>query len=378
MRVSIVTETYPPEVNGVAMTVGRLTDGLRLRGHEVDVLRPRQGRNDDGGAGDIVVPGLPLPGYPGLRFGLPATGRLLKHWRERRPDVVHVVTEGPLGWSATAAARKLSVPITSGFHTNFDRYSAHYRVGFLRPALASYLRSFHRRACATMVPTETLAAELAGCGIPGIRVVRRGVDTELFSPERRSDELRRRWGVGSAGLAVAYVGRVAPEKNIGLALSAFEAIARQRPGARMIVVGDGPARRVLERSHPQHHFAGVRTGEDLAAHYASADMFVFPSLTETFGNVTLEAMASGLPVVAYRSAAAAELIRDGDNGVSVLPGDASAFIDAAAGVACDESLRRRIGEAAALSALGWGWASVVQDFETVLHEAVAGQPQGAA
>ena len=195
MHIAFVTETFRPEINGVAMTCGRLVDGLRQRGHRVDVVRPRQGDEDAAADGAMLVRGMPLPGYPGLQLGAPSARRLLAAWRVCRPDVVHVVTEGPLGWSATAAARKLGIPLSSGFHTNFDRYSAHYRAGFMRPLVAAYLRIFHRRTQATMVPTETLAAELAGSGIPGLRVIRRGVDTALFSPLRRSNALRRSWTV---------------------------------------------------------------------------------------------------------------------------------------------------------------------------------------
>lgn len=371
MRIAFVSETFRPEVNGVAMTVGRMVDGLRRRGHEIAVVRPRQGRDDVAGCDELLARGLPLPGYPGLRLGLPAAGRLLAAWRRDPPDVVHIVTEGPLGWSATVAARRLGLPVSSGFHTNFDRYSAHYRAGFLRPLVASYLRSFHRRAAATIVPTPTLAAELAGAGIPGIRIVRRGVDTGLFSPLRRSSSLRRQWGVGDADLAVAYVGRIAAEKNIGLALAAFDAIAAARPGARFVVVGDGPLRRRLEASHGQHYFAGQRTGVDLAEHYASADLFLFPSLTETFGNVTLEAMASGVPVVAYRSAAAAELLHDGRGGQAVLPGDEAAFVAAATALALDVTARRRMAQEALHKAAGWSWDDVLDAFEAVLAEVAA-------
>ena len=341
LHLALVSETYVPEINGVAMTVGRLVDGLRGNGHRVNVVRPRQHADDRGEAGDMVLPGLPLPGYSGrrfgLRFGLPATGRLKAAWRVARPDVVHVVTEGPLGWSAVAAARALGIPVTSGFHTNFDRYSIHYGMSWLRPTVSAYLRAFHRRTRATLVPTEALAATLAGEGIPGVRVVGRGVDTVLFDPARRSQALRQAWGVGADGLAVIYVGRLAAEKNLDLVLRAFAAIHARRPAARLVLVGDGPLRARLEAGATPPCFAGQRTGEDLAAHYASADVFLFSSLSETFGNVTQEALASGLGVAAYRSAAAAELIVDGENGRAIAPGDAESFIRAAVDMALDDA-----------------------------------------
>lgn len=377
LDIVFVSETFPPEVNGVAMTVGRLVDGLRQRGHRVSVVRPRQGRDDAGNEFEQPVAGLPLPGYPGLRFGLPAGRMLARQWRQKRPDLVHVVTEGPLGWSAVSAARRLGIPVTSGFHTNFDRYSVHYGVGWMRPAVAAYLRTLHRRTQATMVPTEALAADLAGEGLPGVRVVGRGVDTQLFDPARRSALLRQTWGVGEGGLACLYVGRMAAEKNLALVEKSFAAIQTVRPDARLIWVGDGPAAPALRQQHPDHCFAGVRLAQDLATHYASADLFLFPSLSETYGNVVAEAMASGLPVLAYRSAAAAELIRDGLNGCLAPPGDEALYVAAALDLArAQPALLRELAESARISILPRNWASVVERFEGVACEAI-GSPGSA-
>ena len=370
LDIAFVTETFPPEVNGVAMTVGRLVGGLRALGHRVSVIRPRQAGADAGGEHELALPGLPLPGYPGLRFGLPAGGRLARQWRQRRPDLVHVVTEGPLGWSAVSAARRLGIPVTSGFHTNFDRYSVHYGIGWLRPAVAAYLRTLHRRTQATMVPTAALAADLAGEGIAGVRVVGRGVDTTLYDPGRRSPELRSAWGVAPDAPVCLYVGRLAPEKNLALVRRCFSAIRARHPAARMVWVGDGPSARQLAAEHPDHHFAGLRLGEDLAAHYASADLFLFPSLTETYGNVVAEAMASGLPVVAYRSAAAAELIEHERNGVVASPGDEGAYIAEALWTLAEGGRLPALAAAARLTMLPRNWGSVITSFEAVVLEAV--------
>lgn len=372
LDIAFVTETYPPEVNGVAMTVGRLVGGLRANGHRVEVLRPRQGQDDTGGEMESPLPGLPLPGYPGLRFGLPAGRALARRWRQRRPDLVHVVTEGPLGWSAVATARRLGIPVTSGFHTNFDRYSVHYGMGWLRPAVAAYLRTLHRRTLATMVPTAALAADLAGEGVPGVRVVGRGVDTVLFDPQRRNPVLRAGWGAAGEGPVCLYVGRLAPEKNLALVEKCFAAIQVWHPGARMVWVGDGPSARRLMQEHPDHHFAGMRHGEDLARHYASADLFIFPSLSETYGNVVAEAMASGVPVVAYRSAAAAELVVDRSNSRVVAPGDELAYNDAALWCLESEHRRAAMARAAREAMMARSWAGVVASFEQVAKEAIAG------
>ncbi len=370
LDIAFVTETFPPEVNGVAMTVGRLVHGMRERGHRVSVIRPRQGEGDIGNEHEQAVPGLPLPGYPGLRFGLPAGRRLARQWRYRRPDLVHVVTEGPLGWSAVNVARRLGIPVTSGFHTNFDRYSVHYGLGWMRPAVAAYLRMLHRRTRATMVPTEALAADLAGEGIAGVRVVGRGVDTLLFDPARRSTALRAEWGVRDDEPVCLYVGRLAPEKNLAVVEKAFAALQVWHPRARMVWVGDGPSAKRLATAHPDHHFAGMRLGEDLAAHYASADLFLFPSLTETYGNVVAEAMASGLPVVAYRSAAAAELILPRQNGCLASPGDERSYVEETLWLLADDARRQALAGAARAAMLSRDWASVVASFERVAREAM--------
>jgi len=371
LKITFVTETFPPEVNGVAMTVGRLVSGMRERGHRVSVIRPRQSKADTGNEHETAMPGLPLPGYPGLRFGFPAGAALARSWKQQRPDLVHVVTEGPLGWSAVSAARRLGIPVTSGFHTNFDRYSVHYGFGWMRPAVAAYLRTLHRRTRATMVPTASLAADLAGEGIVGVRVVGRGVDTQQFDPARHSAALRQQWGVAPEALACLYVGRMAAEKNLALVEKSFAHIQQVLPTAKMIWVGDGPSAAKLRLAHPDHYFAGTRYGEDLAAHYASADLFLFPSLSETYGNVVAEAMASGLPVLAYRSAAAAELICDGVNGQLVPPGDESAYLSAALGLVAHRECLPEMAAAARYTMMPRNWGNVVERFEVVAREAMA-------
>ncbi len=356
LRVALVSETYPPEVNGVAMTLGRLAGGLVARGHRLQVVRPRQ-KNEAAGkpeAGELLTPGLPIPRYPELRFGLPAGGRLWRAWRARRPDVVHIATEGPLGFSALLAARRLGIPALSSFHTNFHSYSRHYGIGWLHRAIEAYLRGFHNRTAATLVPTAALAGELAARGFLGVQVLSRGVDTGLFSPVRRSAALRAHWGAAGKAPVCLVVSRLAPEKNLGLAFAAFAAIRAERPDARMVCVGDGPQAETLARRHPDAIFCGMRRGEDLAAHYASADLFLFPSLTETFGNVVSEALASGLPVVAYDQAAAGELVDNGRNGLLATPGNAAAFIAASVKLARDLGPADWRSEcAASVGHLGW-------------------------
>ena len=375
LRIAIVTETYPPEVNGVAMTTGRMLDGLMRRGHRIMLVRPRQHPAEHPRSSrllsETLVSGIPLPRYAGLRVGLPATASLARLWTHERPHIVHVVTEGPLRRSALVAARRLRIPASSAFHTNFHSYSKHYGFGLLKPAISAYLKRFHNQAACTLVPTHQLQAQLAQQGYRALKVVARGVDTDLFTPARRSAALRTSWGAAEEDLVVLYVGRLAPEKNMPLVLSSFERIQRAVPSARLVLVGDGPQRGELEKGYPQHVFAGMRHGEDLAAHYASGDLFLFPSLTETFGNVTLEAMASGLAVVAYDYAAGREHIEHGCNGMLAALDDAEAFRRLAVDVASDAGLRNRLRRGARMTASRIDWERVVDGLASALSELAA-------
>ncbi len=370
MRVAMVTETYPPEINGVAMTMGRIVTGLQARGHTVQLIRPRQHPGDHPAEQplfeEVLQRGVPIPRYDALKLGLPAKQALLRLWAKLRPDIVHVVTEGPLGWSALAAASKLKLPVTTDFHTNFHSYSAHYGVGWLKMPITAYLRKFHNKALSTLVPTESLRRELAALGFRNLEVVARGVDTALFNPQRRSAALRREWGVRDGEPVALSVGRLAPEKNLPLVLRAYRLMRELQPRLRLVLVGDGPERARLARENPDVIFAGMRTGEDLAAHYASADVFLFPSVTETYGNVTVEAMASGLAVVAYDYAAAQQHIRHNRNGVLVPFDAADDYVQAAAALVNDATRIKELGANARITTEKLDWSCIVAEFEQAL------------
>jgi glycosyltransferase involved in cell wall biosynthesis len=375
LRVALVTETYPPEINGVAMTLGRIVGGLAARGHRVQLVRPRQQAGDQpihaGGLEEVLVRGFPIPRYAELHFGLPDPGQLKRLWQKQCPDIVHVATQGPLGWAAVSAARALKLPVSSSFHTNFDAYSRHYGIGLLKPLIGRYLRHFHNRTNATLVPTRALAEQLGDEGYRNTLVVSRGVDTRLFNPQRRSQSLRRLWGASPETLVVSYVGRLAAEKNLDLVFASFEEIRRHRPDSRLVLVGDGPLRASRARRYPDHVFAGMRRGEDLATHYASSDLFLFPSLTETFGNVTSEALASGLALVAFNCAAAAELVEDGHNGFLAPPGDNDAFIQSALNLATHRGMISRVRLRSAASVAHLDWDNVHDKFAGTLTAVVA-------
>jgi glycosyltransferase involved in cell wall biosynthesis len=320
-----------------------------------------------------MVKGLPIPMYSDLRFGLPAKGFLIRLWSSRRPDLVHIATEGPLGWSAMQAAKRLKIPTTSDFRTNFHAYSAFYKLGWLKGTIVRYLRKFHNATNRTMVPTEELRNSLSAQGFQRLTVVPRGIDTALFSPAKRSEALRESWGATDKTLVVLSVGRLAAEKNLELAIETFRQLRSGDNDVRLVFVGDGPLRHKLARDYPEALFAGIRSGEDLASHYASADVFLFPSLTETFGNVTLEAMASGLAVVAFDCAGAKWLIKDGRNGCTAPPNDNRAFIQKADALCSNGPLRQQIRVAARQSSLESTWENIVSKAEGVMADAVLGK-----
>jgi glycosyltransferase involved in cell wall biosynthesis len=371
MRIAMVTETYPPEVNGVARTIGLMAEGLQRLGHAVELVRPRQNGHDREQQGEILVTGIPIPRYTQLKMGMPSGRSLERRWREARPDIVHVATEGPLGWSALVAARRLGVPVATDFHTNFHTYMRDYGMAWLARPVAAYLRAFHNRAGCTMVPTREMAADLGTRGFERLRVVGRGVNPAVFAPQRRSRELRASWGASDDTPVALCVSRFAPEKNFALVIEAYEAMRRIRPDARLVLVGDGPLADELRKKNVGYVIAGRKVNGELSAHYASADAFLFPSMSETFGNVTLEAMASGLGIVAYDYAAAREVLRHGENALLAPFGDAKGFIALAQRLAYDPALARRLGREARKAAEHLTWERIVGDFEAVLLDVAA-------
>lgn len=369
MHIALVTETYAPELNGVARTLVAMVRELRARGHRVDLVRPEpRGESCPPEAGELRVKGLPVPGYPAMQFGLPAGGALRVRWRAQRPDVVHIDTEGPLGYSALRAARALQLPVTSSLHTHFHVYARHYGVPWLSGPVLAYLRHFHNATALTLIPTEDQREACAQAGFERLRVLGRGVDADLFNPERRDEGLRARWGAGPDTPVALYVGRLAAEKNLGLFIRTTQAMRTLRPDLKVVMVGDGPLAESLKAEHPDIHFAGAQVGETLAAHFASADLFIFPSLSETFGNVLLEAMASGLAVLAFDYAAARLLIDDGVHGLTAPLEDEHAFIQQALRLLEEGDRLPSLRRAARRRAEQQSWSSIVSQLEQLWEE----------
>lgn len=367
MRIDMVTDTYDPDVNGVAMTLGRLVGGLRARGHLVHVMRAAE-KGAEVVRGETVMPSFSLPFYHEVKIGLPAADAFRERWMKKRPDAVYVATESPMGASAVKAARTLEIPVVMGFHTNFHQYMRNYAFSGMEPAVVKYLLKLHHRAHVTIVPTEEVSRSLTELGFSNLAVMGRGVDSALFHPDRRDVSLRQSWGVWRDEMVFGVVGRLAAEKNLEKTLEWYTRLQREMPdcGMKMVVVGDGPLMDRLRSRFPDVIFCGSRTGEDLARHYAGMDALLFASETETFGNVLLEGMASGLPTVSYRYAASADVVMDGLNGLHVEKGDEEGFYAAMKRLLTDRQAAVRMGGRARLTACSKTWDAVHDRFESLL------------
>ncbi len=376
IRLSVVTETWPPEVNGVANTVFQLLSGLLKNGnYYIDLVRPKQKTErlilKHPGFETFTVRGFGLPFYPEVHLGLPQYFLLKKRWSVVQPDIIQVVTEGPLGYAAIKAARSLGIPVFSDFHTRFAEYSKYYRSSGLLQLIQYYLRHLHNQSARTLVPTTALQRELQQDGYNNLTVLGRGVDTTLFHPQRRSHVLRQQLGVQDEELLVILVTRLAAEKNIDLAFTAFRQIQQHVPDARFVLVGDGPERKRLQAEHPDCLFVGMQHDKGLAAYYASADLFLYPSSSETFGLVVIEALASGLPVVAYDYAATALYIQHMLNGMAIPFNDETAFCQAAVKLATDHALRQTLAAEARKTARSLDWQRIVVKLDQIIRGLLA-------
>jgi phosphatidylinositol alpha 1,6-mannosyltransferase len=370
MRVAIITESFPPDVNGVAHCVLRVAELLAKQGHHPLVIAPRPPRDarDPGPFPYPVlrVPAVPLPGYPSFRLGLPSLhlrDALVKH----RADVVHLASPVCLGAYGAAVAGRLGLPMVAVFQTDLPSYARAYRLGRAGEAFAwRWLRGIHNEAGRTLAPSTVTATGLLGHGIDNVWLWGRGVDTQRFDPARRSPELRAAL-LAQGGVAprprgpertviAGYVGRLATEKRVDL-LAKLTALN----GVRLVIVGAGPAEAMLRQHMPDALFLGERRGDELAAIYASLDVFVHSGPYETFGQTLQEAAASGLPVVAPAAGGPLDLVEDGVTGYLVPPGDGDAFAVAVRKLAGDPAVRAAFGAAGRRKVLSRSWPALTEE-----------------
>lgn len=390
MRIALFSETYLPQRNGVALVLDRLVRWLADRGHRALVVAPEPGPGGEVAPGAVEplpegsrvvrIPGIPLPRYPDLTLAAPFHPRARRAVEAFAPEVVHLVSEFPVGVTGLRLAGKREVPTVASFHTHLPRYLRHYGLPWAEGLAWRWLRAFHRRAGPTLAPSHVVRVRLLERGFGDVRLWPRGVDSARFDPGKRSEEVRRRWAESgdddeAGALYALYVGRLTPEKELPLLFRAWDRARRAAPELRLVVVGGGAyAGTVRREAPPGVRFTGYLEGDDLARAYASADVFAFPSRAETLGNVVVEAMASGLPVVAAAEGGTLESVAHGETGLLVPAGDADAFAGALLRLVRDDLLRKDLGR----NARRWARKRTWDDAFGTLVEAyadVAGRPR---
>jgi glycosyltransferase involved in cell wall biosynthesis len=368
-RALLFTDTFS-EVNGVAGTMRQVAATAAAAEYVGSVV---VAADEPPACGTIALPpdwSLPLPSYETIDLRFPLPTDVLECIEAERPDVVHVATPGPVGCCGLLVARLLGVPLVGSYHTELGPYALHLtRDALVAEALDVYVDWFYRQCAAVLAPTRAVAATLAARGYPDVRVWGRGVDSTMFGPERRSDELRREL-LGPEGEALLLsVGRLSAEKRIGVLLDAYALVTREHREVRLVVAGDGPARRELEHTAPAGtRFVGELTGSALAELYASADVFCFPSTTDTFGQVLLEAGASGLPVVAAEAGGAGELVEPGRTGLLVPPDEPRALAAAVLELLVNSERRTRLAHGGREAALARTWPAAISDLGRIYSE----------
>ena len=361
LRIALFTGNYVHIEDGVSRTLGRLVGYLISQGHAVLVLGPTVENPPVEQPGRfLAAPSVPIPGRDEYRFttGFPAS--LRAQVEAFRPDIVHLATPDPLGHRALTWARKRGIPAVATYHTHFLAYADYYNLGAARPLLRFIARHFYNRCREVYVPTREMELSLRDQGVTAtIRLWPRGIELDRFSPSHRSDAWRADQGFTPDDIVVSFVSRLVKEKGPDVFADVVQRLQRDGLPVRALVVGDGPEREAMGLALPRASFTGHISGEALATAYASSDVFLFPSETETFGNVTLEAMASGLAPVCADAAGSRSLIDDGRTGLLCPPRDADAFTAATRRLALDIELRASLGRAGRDEAHEYSWPAVL-------------------
>ena len=374
LKIAIVTETWPPELNGVALSLLQICKGLQRLGHKILLVRPTQKQKCDDFAPnrECLVNGQVIPKYSQMQFGWPQYGKVAKSFDEFQPDIVHIVTEGPLGFAVLQVAKNKKIPVTSGFHSAFQDFSRFYDLAFMVKPIQQYLKWFHNNTNLTCVPSQDTAEAIRNFGVTcAVEVIKTGVDVERFSPQLRSLVLRRKWGADENTTVMLYVGRVSPEKEIEVLINSYLLLKnRSERNFKLVIVGDGPdhARLVRLAKNTDIIFTGSLSGTSLAECFASANVFVFASQVETFGNVVLEAMASALPVVAFNYACAKQYLDSETSWLAPL-GDRQQFVTHVLNLPSNKCLQK-MGMQAMRKVQQVGWSHPVQQLESAFYRVI--------
>ncbi|MFL0457141.1 glycosyltransferase family 4 protein [Brachybacterium paraconglomeratum] len=371
MRILVVAESFLPHMNGVTNSVLRVVDHFASSGDDLGIIAPKWPGADKHlrtPCGRRVrvrrIASAPMPGYTEVRIATTSAATLRRRIDEFAPDVIHLASPMILGGRAVVAAQKAGVPTVAVYQTDIPGYTARYGMPFLENASWQLLRDVHNRATLNLAPSTATRDQMLEHGIERVHLWRRGVDTSLFSPSLRSAKLRARYAEPEEKLVV-YVGRLAPEKQV-----ADLRVLHDMPGVRLLIVGDGPERDALRRDMPRARFAGFRSGTDLAAHLASADLFVHPGELETFGQTIQEAMASGLPVIAPRRGGPVDLVTPSRTGWLYTPGMLDELRDRAADLLFDDAKREAFGTAALESVRKRTWPVLSEQLRGYYRRAI--------
>jgi glycosyltransferase involved in cell wall biosynthesis len=376
MRIALFTETFLPKVDGIVTRLSHTVDHLQRSGDQVLIVSPDGGLTEYKGAKIYGVPGFPLPLYPELKLALPrpSIGQTLDDFR---PDLIHVVNPAVLGLAGLYHAKTCRVPLVASYHTHLPKYLEHYGLGMLEGVLWELLKAMHNQAQLNLCTSTAMQEELTSHGIERVALWQRGVDTELFQPSLANREMRTRLTQGNSDHPLLlYVGRLSAEKEIDRIKPVLQAI----PEARLALVGDGPYRQELEAvfADSPAYFVGYLTGTDLAAAFASADAFVFPSRTETLGLVLLEAMAAGCPVIAANAGGIPDIVTDGINGYLFDPTDEQGAIVATQRLLAHPEERDALRRHARQEAERWGWAAATRQLQRYYQAVLAESMPSAA
>lgn len=371
VRILVVTESFLPHMNGVTNSVLRVVDHFAAAGDDLGIIAPQWPGADKHlrtSCGRKVrvrrIASAPMPGYAEVRIATTSATSLRRRIDEFAPDVIHLASPTILGGRAVVAAQKSGVPTVAIYQTDIPGYTARYGMPFLESASWQLLRDVHNRATLNLAPSTATRDQLIEHGIERVDLWRRGVDTSLFSPSLRSENLRAKYAEPGERLVV-YVGRLAPEKQV-----ADLKVLHDMPGVRLLIVGDGPEREMLRREMPRARFAGFRSGTDLAAHLASADLFVHPGELETFGQTIQEAMASGLPVIAPRRGGPVDLVTPSRTGWLYTPGMLDELRDRAGDLLFDDAKRLAFGAAALESVRKRTWPVLAEQLRGYYLQAI--------
>ncbi|GAA3792275.1 glycosyltransferase family 1 protein [Qipengyuania pelagi] len=362
LRIALFSGNYNMTVDGANKALNRLAEYLMRRGAALRVYSPTIDKPAFEPQGDLVsLPSVPIPGRSEYRIPLGLDADTREDLAAFAPNMVHIASPDFSARAAVRWARERDIPVLASVHTRFETYPRYYRMSFLEPVVEAYLRGIYRKCDALVTPSQSMVDTLHDQRMhDDVTIWSRGVDRSIFDPTKRDPQWRRELGLEDGDVAIAFLGRLVMEKGLGMFADTMALLRERGVAHKVLVIGDGPARGWFEKALPDAIFAGFQTGPDLGRALASADIFFNPSVTETFGNVTLEAMASGLPVVAAGATGSASLVTDGETGALVAAGSPEGFADAIAPYCRDDALRHAHGEAGERASRAYSWDAINQ------------------